>query len=151
MLEKLDHYVYFHEHDGSYEALLNLESVDADAGTAGQYPTMRQWDTAPQQDIYLQQDRWIFAAGGQSYIMQNERQSPRGVEYVQVLLSNRGEMTVRQLTQLIKSVSTETIRQHLEMLIELGEVVSKQVGKKIVYYSTIKPPPPSVDPLDNWV
>ena len=150
MSDNLDHYIYFNEHDASYEALLSLESVDANSGSAGQYPTMKQWNTAKQQ-IHLQQDRWIFGAGGRGYIMQNERQSPRGVEYVQVLLSKRGEMTVRQLTQRIKSVSTKTVRQHLELLIELREVVSKQVGKKVVYYSTIKTPPPSVDPLDNWV
>ncbi len=147
----LDYYAYFHEHDGSYEALLSLESVDVDAGTAGQYPTMRQWDSVKEQ-TKLQHNGWLFAAGGRDYMMQGERTSPRGIEYIQlILVQQRGEMTVRQLAQRIKSVSTETVRKHLELLIELGEVLSKQVGKKVVYYSTIKIPPPCVDPLDDGV
>ena len=146
----LDHYIYFHEHDGSYEALLSLESVDAHAGTAGQYPTMSQWNTAKQQ-IRLQQNGWFFEVGGRGYVMQGKRTLPKGIEYIQLMLVQRGEMTVRQLTQRIKAVSTQMVRQHLELLIELGEVLSKQVGKKVVYYSTIKIPPPCVDPLDDWV
>ena len=154
----LNYYRYFHEHDGSYEALLSLESVDVDAGTAGQYPTMRQWDSVKEQ-TKLQHNGWLFKAGGRGYMMQGKRTSPRGIEYIELILVQRGEMTARLLAQRIKSVSTETIRKHLELLIELGEVLSKQVGKKVVYYSTFEiPPPPDVDPfdtcvdpLDNWV
>ena len=151
----LNYYRYFHKHDGSYEALLRLESVDVDAGTAGQYPTMSQWDSVKEQ-TQLQYNGWLFKAGGRGYMMQGERTSPRGIEYIQLILVQRGEMTVRQLAQRIKSVSTETIRKHLELLIKLREVQSKQVGKKVVYYSTIKYstikiPAPCVDPLDDGV
>ena len=147
----LDHHRYFHEHDGSYEALLRLESVDVDAGTAGQYPTMSQWNIARPQILHVHDDKLVFAAGGRGYVMQGERTSPRGVEYIELILVERGEMTVRQLAQRIKEVSTQMVRQHLELLIKLREVQSKQVGKKVVYYNTIKKPPPSVDPLDDGV
>ena len=75
--------------------------------------------------------------GTEGYVMRGERTSPRGVEYVQLILLERGEMTVRQISQRIRSLDTEAVRNQLDTLIGLREVESKQVGKKTVYYNVV--------------
>ena len=132
----LDHYHYFYTNKHSYETLLNLESVDPDSGTAGHYPTLGQWQRIWNR-VHVQQDRWVFSLDGKGYVMRGERTSPRGIEYVQLILLERGEMTVRQISQLIRSLDTEAVRNQLDTLIRRREVESKQVGKKTVYYNVV--------------